>query len=193
MPTILQYDETPLIQVVRAAEAGFTTEIPVYHSDGTYLAKVVGSQIYRTADGEKAGVTLRHPGHATVCEMNGKTLFELVREDAAALKNASRALHTRWIVHQVRRCRLDWLCPASRARASSDPWTQHDRLHVPRNQDWRLGEKRWKRRRRGCMTRASSRAIEPTASRRTIQFSVSRTRQSATMRGPARSGSSCSR
>jgi hypothetical protein len=27
------------------AEAGFTTEIPIFHSDGTYLAKVVGSQI----------------------------------------------------------------------------------------------------------------------------------------------------
>ena len=29
---------------------------------------------------------MRHPGHATVCELDGKTLFELVREDAAALR-----------------------------------------------------------------------------------------------------------
>jgi|SRR5437764_14971012 len=86
VPTVLQYDDTPLIQIVRAAEAGFTTEIPIYHSDGTYLAKVVGSQIYPTAAGEKAGVTLRHPGHATVCELNGKAIFEIIREDAAALK-----------------------------------------------------------------------------------------------------------
>jgi hypothetical protein len=86
VPTILQYDETPLIQVVRTAEAGFTTEIPIYHSDGTYLAKVVGSQLYATDDGKKAGVTLRHPGHATVCELDGKPLFELIREGAAALK-----------------------------------------------------------------------------------------------------------
>ena len=43
VPTILQYDDVPLIQVVRAADAGFTTEIPIYHRDGTYLAKVVGS------------------------------------------------------------------------------------------------------------------------------------------------------
>jgi hypothetical protein len=86
VPTVLQYDQTPLIQVLRAAEAGFTTEIPIYHSDGTYLAKVVGSQIYPTADGKKAGVTLRHPEHATVCELDGKTIFELIRQDAAALK-----------------------------------------------------------------------------------------------------------
>ena len=86
VPTVLQDDDTPLIQIVRAAKAGFTTEIPIYHSDGTYLAKVVGSQIYTTADGKKAGITLRHPGHATVCELDGKTLFEIVREDAAALK-----------------------------------------------------------------------------------------------------------
>jgi hypothetical protein len=53
VPTVLQYDDTPLIQVVSAAAAGFTTEIPIYHSDGTYLAKVVGSQMYLTADGKK--------------------------------------------------------------------------------------------------------------------------------------------
>jgi hypothetical protein len=86
VPTVLQYDDVPLIQIVRAADAGFTTEIPIYHNDGTYLAKVVGSQIYATEDGKKAGVTLRHPGGATVCELNGQTLFELIREDAAALK-----------------------------------------------------------------------------------------------------------
>ena len=86
VPIVLQYDNVPLIQVVRTAEAGFTTEIPIFHSDGTYLAKVVGSQIYATPDGTKAGVTLRHPGCATVCELNGQTLFELIREEAASLK-----------------------------------------------------------------------------------------------------------
>jgi hypothetical protein len=86
VPTVLQYEDTPLIQVVRAAKAGFTTEIPIYHSDGTYLAKVVGSQIYATEDGKKAGVTLHHPGHATICELNGKQIFEIIREEAAALR-----------------------------------------------------------------------------------------------------------
>src|SRR6266542_407800 len=86
VPTVLQYEDVPLISVVHVAEAGFTAEIPIYHSDGTYLAKVVGSQIYPTAAGKKAGLILRHPGHATVCELNKQTLFELIREEAAALK-----------------------------------------------------------------------------------------------------------
>lgn len=42
VPIILQYEEVPLVQIVKAHPAGFTTQIPIYHSDGTYLAKVVG-------------------------------------------------------------------------------------------------------------------------------------------------------
>jgi hypothetical protein len=41
-PVILQFDDTPLIQVVRLDQVGFSTQIPIYHEDGTYLAKVVG-------------------------------------------------------------------------------------------------------------------------------------------------------
>ena len=93
VPTILQYDETPLIQVVKTQDAGFSTEIPIYHNDGTYLAKVVGSQIYKTADGEKAGLELKHPDLMTVCELNGQILFELKRTSAASLK-ASAELYT---------------------------------------------------------------------------------------------------
>ena len=43
VPVILQYDELPLIEIVQTQSAGFTTKIPIYHPDGTYLAKVVGS------------------------------------------------------------------------------------------------------------------------------------------------------
>lgn len=93
VPTILQFDETPLIQVVKTECAGFSTEIPIYHSDGTYLAKVVGSQIYRTAEGKKAGIVLKHPDKMTVCELNGQTLFEIERATAASLK-ASAELYT---------------------------------------------------------------------------------------------------
>jgi hypothetical protein len=89
VPTILQFDETPLIQVVKSQDAGFSTEIPIYHQDGTYLAKVVGSQIYKTPDGEKAGLELRHPDLMTVCELNGQTLFEIKRTSAASLKAAA--------------------------------------------------------------------------------------------------------
>jgi hypothetical protein len=86
VPTILQYEQTPLIQVVRVADAGFTAEISIYHSDGTYLARVRGSQLYPTEAGKKVGVTLRHPDRGTVCELDGKLVFELTRTAAAALK-----------------------------------------------------------------------------------------------------------
>jgi hypothetical protein len=93
VPTILQFDDTPLIEVVKADAAGFETSIPIYHMDGTYLAKVKGSQIYKTDAGNKAGLVLRHLDKMTVCELDGKTLFELRRTSAAALK-AEAELYT---------------------------------------------------------------------------------------------------
>ncbi|MFA1216297.1 hypothetical protein ACDI54_27540 [Klebsiella pneumoniae] len=58
VPVILQYKETPLISIEHSIGAGFTTNIPIYHSDGTYLAKVKGSQLYRglTLSGTKTHV-----------------------------------------------------------------------------------------------------------------------------------------
>ena len=88
-PTILQFDETPLISVVKVEEIGFSTEVPIFHEDGTFLAKVVGSQLYSTDAGKKAGVELHHPDKMTVCKMGDKTLFEVRREDAASLKTAA--------------------------------------------------------------------------------------------------------
>ena len=46
VPIILQYEDIPLIQIIKTESAGFTTEIPIYHPDGTYLAKVVGSRLF---------------------------------------------------------------------------------------------------------------------------------------------------
>jgi len=89
VPIILQYDKTPLISVVKAEKAGFTTNIPIYHSDGTYLAKVVGSQIYRTKEGEKAGLEMKYPVHRTVCLMNNRVMFEIYRTEAAALRTTA--------------------------------------------------------------------------------------------------------
>lgn len=88
-PTILQFDDDPLIQVVKIQDVGFSTQIPIYHSDGTYLAKVVGSQLFATPDGRKAGVELEHPDKMTVCKLGGTTLFEIRREGPASLKTAA--------------------------------------------------------------------------------------------------------
>jgi hypothetical protein len=86
VPIVLQYESTPLIEIVKVQPAGFTTQIPIYHPDGTYLAKVVGSRLFLTGEGEKAGLTLTYPNKMTVCKLGNKTLFEIIREDAAALK-----------------------------------------------------------------------------------------------------------
>lgn len=86
VPIILQYDDTPIIQIAKTEDASFTTEISIFHNDGTYLAKAKGTQLYATEAGKKAGVTLRHPDLMTVCEINGNTLFEITRQGAAALK-----------------------------------------------------------------------------------------------------------
>jgi hypothetical protein len=85
-PVILRYDVTPMLEIVQAEQAGYTTQIPIYHNDGTYLAKCFGSQIYRTPAGKKAGVELRFLPGVTACELGGKTLFEIRRTEAAALK-----------------------------------------------------------------------------------------------------------
>lgn len=86
VPIILQYDDTPMIEVVRVVEAGYTSQFRIHHPDGTYLAKVVGSRLHTTEAGRKANLTLRYPAGATVCELDGKPVFEIRRTQAAALK-----------------------------------------------------------------------------------------------------------
>ena len=86
VPIILQYEDTPLIEVVKTQEAGYTTQIPIYHSDGTYLAKAVGSRLFTTPQGDKAGLTLEYPHKMTVCKLGDKILFEIIRQEAAAIK-----------------------------------------------------------------------------------------------------------
>jgi hypothetical protein len=83
---ILQFDDTPLLEVVAAEKAGFTTQFSIYHKDGTYLEKLKGSQIYPTAAGKKVGLVLRHPEGRTICELNGSPIIEVTPREAAALK-----------------------------------------------------------------------------------------------------------
>jgi hypothetical protein len=86
VPIILQYEDTPLMKIIKTQDAGYTTEIPIYHPNGTYLAKVVGSRLFTTPDGDKAGLTLNHPHRKTVCKLGEQVLFEITRTEAAALK-----------------------------------------------------------------------------------------------------------
>ena len=86
VPVILQYDDTPLISIIREQALGYTTEIPIFHADGTYLAKVKGTRVFPTKAGELAGIAMRHPQGMTVCEMNGKTLFEVAHQTGDAFR-----------------------------------------------------------------------------------------------------------
>ena len=92
-PTILQFDDTPLIELIRDKDVGFSTRIPIYHRDGTDLARVIGSQLVLTEEGKKADLRLLHKKDTTVCTIGTQILFEITRRGAAALK-ASAELYT---------------------------------------------------------------------------------------------------
>lgn len=87
--TIIQYEGIPLFEVGKFETAGYTTRFSVFHSDGTKIAVVKGSQIYLTEEGKKARIEMRHEPNLTACEVEGKTIFELRREGAAALKGSA--------------------------------------------------------------------------------------------------------
>ncbi len=77
VPVVLKYEDTPLIEVIKEHGIGFTTQIPIYHSDGTYLAKVKGNRVYPTKEGEKANIEIRNPQGKFICSLDGKVMFEL--------------------------------------------------------------------------------------------------------------------
>ena len=86
VPTILKLDDTPLITVVKEQNLGFTSEIPIFHADGTYLAKVRGTRIFPTEEGKKAGIVMRSLPNLTACELDGRTLFEIAHQTGDAFK-----------------------------------------------------------------------------------------------------------
>lgn len=77
VPVILKFEDTNLIEIIRELELGFTTQIPIYHPDGTFLAKINGTRAYPTEDGKKAGVIMQKYHRLWVCKMGKQTLFEI--------------------------------------------------------------------------------------------------------------------
>jgi hypothetical protein len=57
VPTIIQFEDVPLLEVGKFADAGYTTRLAVYHNDGTKIAVVKGSRIFLTEEGKKANLT----------------------------------------------------------------------------------------------------------------------------------------
>jgi len=93
VPVILQYEETPLIEVINEQGIGFTTQIPIYHSDGTYLAKVKGNRVYPTEEGKKANIEIRDQQGKFICSLDKKVMFELTHGVGDAFK-ADAELYT---------------------------------------------------------------------------------------------------
>ena len=89
VPIILKYEDTNLIEIIREADLGYTTQIPIYHSDGTYLAKATGNRLYLTEEGKKVGLTIDKYKTAWVCKMADKTLFEIQQQPGDAFKTVA--------------------------------------------------------------------------------------------------------
>ena len=88
-PTIIQWEDVPLMEVGKFESAGYTTKFAIYNSSGDKIAVVKGSQLHLTKEGKDAALKMRHEPNLTACEFNGRTLFELRRQGAAALKGAA--------------------------------------------------------------------------------------------------------
>jgi hypothetical protein len=88
VPTLIQYESTPIVEVVKHNKVNFAASVNIYHQDGTYLAKAIGSRLVLTHFGKKANLQLKHLPNLTACELDGKTLFEMRREGATSLHSA---------------------------------------------------------------------------------------------------------
>ena len=66
-----------MMEIIHEQSIGFTSQFPIYHPDGTYLAKVKGNRVYPTADGKKANISIEQPFGKTICKLDNKVLFEL--------------------------------------------------------------------------------------------------------------------
>ena len=86
VPVILQFDDTPLISIVKEETLGYTSEIPIHHADGTYLAKVRGTRAYATEAGKKAGIVIRQLPLLWICEVGGRTAFEIHQQPGDAFR-----------------------------------------------------------------------------------------------------------
>lgn len=75
--TILKFEQTNLIEIIKELKVGYTTQIPIFHPDGTYLAKVNGNRIFLTEDGKKVNLKIEKLANVWECKLDSKTLFEI--------------------------------------------------------------------------------------------------------------------
>jgi hypothetical protein len=89
VPTILQFEDTPLIEVGRFAEAGFAAKFHIFNQDNQDIAVVVGSRIFLTEIGKKCNLRRRSEPNLTAVELEGKTILEMRHTAAAAMNLAA--------------------------------------------------------------------------------------------------------
>jgi hypothetical protein len=85
IPTVLQYDDTPLIEIVKEHE-GVTIQIHLYHSDGTYLAKARGNRIYPAREGGKPDIEIKNTLEKVICRLENKIFFEISQGTGESFK-----------------------------------------------------------------------------------------------------------
>lgn len=85
-PVPLKFDDTNLIELVQEEQIGFTTQVRIYHPDGTYLAKVKGNRMFLTDDGKKVGLKIEKKANVWECQMENQTLFEIHQQSINSFK-----------------------------------------------------------------------------------------------------------
>lgn len=88
VPIILRFEDVDLISVVKSESIGYTTEIPIYHEDGTYLTKIKGTRMYETELAKKAGVEIITRPYHWICKMGNRTLYEIRQDKGSFLLQA---------------------------------------------------------------------------------------------------------
>jgi len=89
VPVILKYEDTNLIEIINEIGLGYTTQIPIFHSDGTYLAKVNGTRMFPTEAGKKSGLTIDKLSGVTACKMGSQTLFEIHHQSGDSFRTVA--------------------------------------------------------------------------------------------------------
>ncbi len=77
VPVILQFEDTPLLEVVRSIHGQPDDKIALFASDGGKLGYMQGERLFLTSDGEKVGAKIDHKADAKVLRIDGKERYVL--------------------------------------------------------------------------------------------------------------------
>ena len=81
VPAILKYDNLNMIEIIKEPGYGYTTQIPIFDAEGTYLATAKGGNLITADESEIGDLKLDHDKDVTTCTLDGKMLFEIARSD----------------------------------------------------------------------------------------------------------------